>query len=107
MNIDIRSKETDDSEYIWMNEDMHCLWPSVKCKQGLVVGLYLDFALVDGLSGHIMTLILSSGFKGLISTEMGSLSKLTSFRLSKHVFCDLMLCSETKHIHFMLLILFL
>ena len=36
--INLTSNASDNSE-LWMNDDMHCMWPSVECKQGLVVGL--------------------------------------------------------------------
>ena len=44
MNMALTSNVSNDSE-LWMNDDMHCMWPSVECKQGLVVGL-----VVEGLS---------------------------------------------------------
>ena len=45
--INLASNVSDDSE-LRMNDDMHCLWPGVECKQGLVVGL----TEVDGISGY-------------------------------------------------------
>ena len=44
INMALTSNMSDDSE-LWMNGDIHCMWPSVECKQGLVVGL-----VVEGLS---------------------------------------------------------
>merc|ERR1711865_473058 len=88
--INITSNVSDDSE-LWMNDDMHCIWPSIECKHGLVVGL--DLTKVDGISGYtipneigILTnleeLDLSgTGLIGSITTEVGLLTELSSLRL--------------------------
>ena len=30
-----------DGTEVWMDDDMHCMWPSVECSQGFVVNLDL------------------------------------------------------------------
>ena len=66
-----------------MNDDMHCMWPSVECKYGLVVGL--DLTKVDGISGY--TIPSKIGILiGSIPTEVGLLTELTSLRLGKRLF---------------------
>ena len=92
----LTSNVSDDSE-LWMNDDMHCMWPSVECSQGFVVGL--DLTAVEGLgsgeSGFIIpneigiltnlqVLDLSgTGLIGPIPTEVGLLTELSSLRLCK------------------------
>ena len=92
--INLTSNVNDDSE-LWMNDDMHCMWPSVECKQGLVVGL--DLTKVDGIVGYtipneigiltnLQKLDLSStGLIGSIPTEVGLLTVLTSLRLGEYL----------------------
>ena len=94
--MNLTSNASDDSE-LWMNDDMHCMWPSVECKQGLVVGL--DLTDVDGISGYtipneigiltnLQMLDLSdTGLIGSIPTEVGLLTELTTlYGLSKRLF---------------------
>ena len=90
--INITSNVSDNSE-LWMNDDMHCMWPSVECKQGLVVGL--DLTEIDGISGYtipseigILTNLEElelddTGLIGSIPTEVGLLSNLSSLNLRK------------------------
>merc|ERR1711865_191903 len=95
--INITSNVSDDSE-LWMNDDMHCMWPSVECKQGLVVGL--DLTKVDGISGYtipneigILTNIeelelYDTGLIGSIPTEVGLLTELTGLELYSNTMED-------------------
>merc|ERR1711865_765987 len=95
--INITSNVSDDSE-LWMNDDMHCIWPSIECKHGLVVGL--DLTKVDGISGYtipneigILTnleeLDLSgTGLIGSIPTEIGLLTELTWMYLDNNTMED-------------------
>ena len=93
--INLTSNVIDDSK-LWMNDNRHCMWPSVECSQGFVVGL--DLTKVDGISGYtipneigILTNLqkldlYSTGLIGSIPTEVGLLTELTSLRLSKRLF---------------------
>ena len=110
--INLTSNASNDSE-LWMNDDMHCMWPSVECKQGLVVGL--DLTAVEGLSsdgsgsiipneiGILTNLqnlnLFEIGLIGSIPTEVGLLTELTSLRLSKRLFSVLLVCFEIEQIH--------
>ena len=40
MNMALTSNVSDGTE-VWMDDDMHCMWPSVECSQGFVVNLDL------------------------------------------------------------------
>ena len=97
-----------------MNDDMHCMWPSVECKQGLVVGL--DLTKVGGISGYtipneigILTNLkelelYDTGLIGSIPTEVGLLTKLLSLSLGKQfVLIILSLCFAIKQIIYLLL----
>ena len=98
MNMALTYNVTQDTE-LWMNDDMHCTWPSVECKQGLVVGL--DLTRVESLSsgesgfmipneiGILTNLqkldLYNTGLIGSIPTEVGLLTELTSLRLGKRL----------------------
>ena len=105
--INLTSNTSNDSE-LWMNDDIHCMWPSVECKQGLVVGLDLTEAegLSSGESGFIIPKeigiltnlqkldLFGTGLIGLSPTEVGLLTGLTSLALCKRLFSLLLLtCS--------------
>ena len=114
--INLTSNVIDDSK-LWMNDNRHCMWPSVECSQGFVVGL--DLTKVDGISGYtipteigiltnLQTLDLSStGLIGSIPTDVGLLTKLTELSLGKHFLSVLPVCFQTKQIHSMPLTFFL
>ena len=107
--INLTSNVSDDSE-LWMNDDMHCVWPSVECSQGFVVGLVLTDA--EGLSSresgfiipneigiltNLQNLALTGiGLIGSIPTEIGLLTELTSLELCKRLFPVLLVCFEIK-----------
>ena len=107
-SMNLTSKASNDSK-LWMNDDMHCIWPSVECKQGLVVGL--DLTDVDGISGYIIPIeigiltnleeskLYTTGLIGSIPTEVGLLTELTSLELCKQLFSVLLVSFETKQIH--------
>ena len=86
-----------------MSDDMHCMWPSVECKQGLVVGLDLSggsgFIIPNeiGILTNIEELELyDTGLIGSIPTEVGLLTELTSLDLGKQLFSVLLVCFEIK-----------
>merc|ERR1712238_163630 len=95
--INLTSNASDDSE-LWMNDDMHCIWPSVECKQGLVVGL--DLTKVDGISGYTIPNeigilknlqkleLYDTGLIGSIPTEVGLLTKLTYLSMLNNTMAD-------------------
>ena len=111
---------SDDAE-LWMNDDMHCMWPSVECSQGFVVGL--DLTEVEGLSSgesgfiipneigiltNLQKLDLSyTGLIGSIPTEIGLLTDLTALDLGKYLIYVLLVCFEAKNIRSMHLTSFL
>ena len=114
--INLTSNVSDDSD-LWMNDDMHCMWPIVECSQGFVVGL--DLSDVEDMSGNTIPTEIGilSNLKelnlrdtkliGYIPTEVGYLTKLTNLDLRKGLFSVLLLCFETRHICSMLLTLVL
>ena len=93
--INLTSTLSDDSE-LWMNDNRHCVWPSVKCSQGFVVGL--DLSDVEDMSGNTIPTEIGilSNLKelnlrdtkliGYIPTEVGYLTKLTNLDLRKGLF---------------------
>ena len=90
--MNLTSNASDDSE-LWMNDDMHCVWPGVECSQGFVVGL--DLTEVEGISEFILPNeigiltnlqkldLFSSGLIGSIPTEIGLLTGLIELHLGK------------------------
>ena len=114
--INLTSNVSDDSG-LWMNDNRHCMWPSVECSQGFVVGL--DLTKVEDISGYtipneigiltnLQKLDLSrTGLIGSIPTDVGLLTKLTELSLGKHFLSVLPVCFQTKQIHSMPLTFFL
>ena len=82
------------SASVWKNDDMHCVWPRVKCKQGLVVSLKELYGEAGqfipeevGMLTNLETLDFSyHGLTGSIPTEVGLLTELTYLSLSKSPF---------------------
>ena len=75
----------------WMNDDRHCSWRRVECKQGLVVNLKYDPAgfipKEIGILANLEELNLyHQELTGSIPTEMGLLTKLVYLSLSKGLF---------------------
>ena len=91
--INLTSNVSDDSD-LWMNDDMHCMWPIVECSQGFVVGL--DLSDVEDMRGnsipteigiltnlHQKLDLRHTKLIGSIPTEVGLLSNLLLLNLSK------------------------
>ena len=93
--INLTSNASNDFE-LWMNDDMHCTWPSVECSQGVVVNL--DLTEVEGIIGYTIPTeigilsnlqalnLYATGTIGPIPTEIGLLTELLTLSLGKRFF---------------------